>query len=138
MQSYLYDKSLNIYFGYKGRNADVPTLSPSNLDISVLGKKYSLWDPLKPPFKKETNLDSQDLTQSSPEPCFSKSDPPHVIKQQKKEEKAQEEEKEEIEEKEEEEGDQKKKGSNESKKKEKSSSGKSKNSANNKKDFGNP
>lgn len=48
MQSYIYDKSLNFYFSYKGRNSHVPTLSPHNLRICILGDQFVLDDPSLP------------------------------------------------------------------------------------------
>ena len=69
MQSYLYDKSLNIYFGYKGRNSHVPSLCPSTLKISILGNQFILDDPTLP----ISNLSQSDVVISTSD--FSLSEP---------------------------------------------------------------
>lgn len=90
MQSYLYDKSLNMYFSYKGRNSHVPYLSPSNLRICILGKTYQVIDP-----SKSKNQIEEDTYQSVQEK-FSKSDPPHLLKKEREKEKEKNEKEEEL------------------------------------------
>jgi len=79
MQSYLYEKSVNLYFGYKGRNAQVPSLTPHNLNITILGSNYSLTDPTKPNLQKLLDLDEDESVEESIDKVeFNKSNPPSL------------------------------------------------------------
>jgi hypothetical protein len=86
MQNYLYDNSLNIYFSFKGRNSHVPTLNPSNLNICILGKSYSLMTSTATRDNEDSIQGTDPRITESSISKFSKSDPPHVKKQQKQEE----------------------------------------------------
>lgn len=77
MQSYLYDKSLNLYFGYKGRNSQVPNLTPHNLEISILGVIYNISDPTRPNLHKDLES-NEDSLQMQDNPDLSKSEPPKM------------------------------------------------------------
>ena len=83
MQKYIYDKSLNLYFGYKGRNSHIPSLSPSNLKVSILGKQYFLSSSSALDLKGKIRFEQKNADETSPKKSFSKSDPPHKIMQRK-------------------------------------------------------
>lgn len=74
MQNYLYDKSLNLFFSYKGKNSHVPTLSNSNTLICLLGSSFRLEHQ-----KRKEELECTPLMQ------LSKSEPPMMTKTLKEE-----------------------------------------------------